>query len=97
MPIGEKHSFFTYGKMTLAALALMEAFVGVAFLIGWGLGGLRFACLILVQGVLFYFWWLGLRRWQAKGGNAQIVQYFDARKNRGGSPGHQGARKTGGS
>lgn len=77
MPIGEKRSFFTYGRMTGGA-RLEELFVWVAFLIGWGLGGLRFACLILFQGVLFYFWWLGLRRWQAKGGNAQIVQYFDA-------------------
>jgi len=87
MPVAEKQSFFSYGKMTLTALALMEAFVGVAFLIAWRFGGLRFSCLILFQGVLFYFWWLGRRRWQAKGGNAQIVQYFDARKgNRGGPP-----------
>lgn len=87
MPIGEKRSFFTYGKMTLAALVLMEAFVGVAFLIAWRFGGFLLSSLVLFQGILFYLWWLGLRRWQAKGGNAQIVQYFDARKgNRVGPP-----------
>jgi hypothetical protein len=86
MPIGEKSSFFSYGKMTLTALALMEAFVGVAFLIAWRFGGLLFSCLILFQGVLFYLWWLELRRWQAKGGSARMVQYFDARKERRGDP-----------
>ena len=78
--VGEKKSFFTYGKMTLAGLALMEVFVAVAFLIAWRFGGLLIACTILFQGLLFYVWWWALRRWQAKGGNAQIVHYFEERK-----------------